>query len=363
MAFGPEIRFKIGGDTSALSRAFTGLQSVAAAAGARIQKSFGLKDAMKGVFQGIGIGSVQQVADMIQAPFRRAMESARDQAALNEDLMEGTFRTIAAIGGPARELEIKKRQFSDLSGDIAKMRVEIAKLNANPLNLFSDSAQQLIREQEQAVNALIKKQADIGAEIHIGVEMENRRTAAIQRQMQLDGQLADNQLRHRAELMQFDQRLAHLQREYNILQKQGARPAALQQNIADQAAIKNQKAIAAQAMKERFEDVRRVADAAEAQARIEINRGGEIAKSQARLNALRAEYDVLIKRNATSAEIEANRSSNSSAATHWRRGARRSWTSAKWALAARAVRPAAAVKPSASPIAVESLPSRRKKRP
>ena len=77
MAASSEIRFKIGADTSALSKAFVGAQSVAAAAGARLQKTFGLKDAMKGIFQGIGIGSVAREMQFTGTRLTRSTSGGR----------------------------------------------------------------------------------------------------------------------------------------------------------------------------------------------------------------------------------------------------------------------------------------------
>lgn len=272
-------------------------------------RKFSLGDALKGMAMGLGIGSVQALGETISGPFQRAMEQAKSMATLTGDLFQNTMRVIGAAGGPRRDFELQKKQLKDVSVEIEFQKSLIDDLNSNPINLFNAEGRQAIRDADQGLNDLLKKQSDIATNLHITTIEENRRTDSIQRQMQLEGELADNQLRHRAQLMSFDTRISALKREYVILQKQGALPSTLQETMAQIQALQNQKAIAAQTMREQFEDVKRNTSAAEAQAGIDLRRGGDMAKSQERLNALRADYDVLIKRNAVSSELETNRSS------------------------------------------------------
>lgn len=297
-------------DSAAVFEKAAELPATGFAAGFRkfFARKFSFQDALKGMMMGVGLGGVQSLGESISGPFERAMERAKSMATLTADLFQNTLRLIGTVGGPRREMDLQKQQLKDVRVELEFQQRLVDELNANPINLVSAEGRQAIREAEQGLNDLRKKQSDIATSLHVAAIDENRRTETIQRQMQLEGQLADHQLRHRSQLMAFDMRIGALKREHLIMEKQGALPSALQQNLAQIKALENQKLIAAQAMREQFEDVQRNARATEAQARIELNRGGEMAKSQARLNALRADYDVLIKRNATSAELEANRS-------------------------------------------------------
>ena len=169
MAASSEIRFKIGADTSALSKAFVGAQSVAAAAGARLQKSFGLKDAMKGIFQGIGIGSVSTITDLVVAPFERGAEQAKAMAAMTGDLLGQTLRYIGVVGGATKQLEQQAKQVNELNRDIAAQRQLVADLNANKINLLTPGGRAAITEAETGLNTLIAKQAEIATTVQIAV--------------------------------------------------------------------------------------------------------------------------------------------------------------------------------------------------
>ena len=113
MAASSEIRFKIGGDTSALSRAFVAAESVAAAAGKQLEKKFSLKDSMKSSVLALGL-SIEKIAEKIAATFtggapeawRASLDAANDSARLIE---ESTRRRMSTL-----------RQISDIEKQIAR---------------------------------------------------------------------------------------------------------------------------------------------------------------------------------------------------------------------------------------------------
>jgi hypothetical protein len=83
MSASSEIRYKIGGDTSALSRSFAQVESVAAAAGRSIHRKLGMKDAFKSGVLALGLSVEklsEQVAEMFTGGSQEAWKSALDSA-------------------------------------------------------------------------------------------------------------------------------------------------------------------------------------------------------------------------------------------------------------------------------------------
>lgn len=307
MAFGSEIRFKIGGDTSALSKAFVQAQSVAATAAQQIRKKFELKDAFKGLMQGIGIGSVDAVANAVLAPFQAAEERARKMASLTGDLLQTTLRTIGAIGGPSRELSIKQQQVRDMTRDIEDQKKLIGELRSNPLTFLREESRALLSQAEDELSNMIKRQAELGAEIQIAVVQENRRTQSLQRQAELQGQLHDAEMRYGSAFEKIQLRKRALQEEYNQLQKQGALPSTLQANLNEQAALEQSRQLLARNIEARIADVKRAMAADEEMMALERKNASEVEKLMARRRNLDRDFDTAKKRGATSDVLLENR--------------------------------------------------------
>jgi hypothetical protein len=240
MAFSSEIRYKIGGDVSGLNRAFVQAQSVAATAGQTIQKKFQGQNLFQGLMQGLGIGSVDTIANLVVAPFRAGAESARALVDLTSSLVENTYRWLGAVGGPTKELELQVRQVNDLNQAITQQRTLIADLNKNPLNLISEEGRGAIKTAEDGLNALILKQAELGTAAQIAALQENRRFENIRRQGQLQIDLANVELRRGTELEKTQLRLNDLKAQFITLQEQGALPSALLDNYRQQKLLEKQ---------------------------------------------------------------------------------------------------------------------------
>jgi hypothetical protein len=244
MAASNEIRFKIGADTSALSSGFAKAQSIAAIAGAQIQKKLGLRDAVKGMFVGLGIGSVDAISNIVVSPFRRGAEAAREMADLTSGLYQTTIRLFGAIGGPQKELELKQRQLRDISVDIQMAQKLASELESNPINFISQEGRDAMRQANQEVKTLIQKQADLNAEIEITKRSRAEAAAKIIRDARVEADVAKVQLERRGKLAELQARMNGLSREAVSLHKKfgGAGPE-VAGNLAQQAAIIDQIAI------------------------------------------------------------------------------------------------------------------------
>lgn len=306
MAFSSEIRFKIGADTSAFSKGMVQLQSIAGAANKTIERRFGMKEAFKGILQGVGIGSVKAIEQAVQGPFIRAMETAKEMASLTAATLQSTLKNIGNAGGPQRQLQLQRQELKDMNVDIAAQKKLVADLNGRPLNMFSEASRAAIKEAETGLNEMIKRQAELGAEIDIAVREEKRKTAAITAQANVEGALAMAEIQHKNELEKLDIRRAGLEKEYAVLQKQGAAGSTLAEKQKEIAAVADLKNVTKQAMKEKLDDIRRAGSDAAALAKLENDHAEEQEIYAERAKALYRERHTLQERGADPAALAEN---------------------------------------------------------
>lgn len=221
MAFSNEVRFKIGADTSALSKGFVAAQSIAATAGQQIQKKLGLKDAFKGLMQGIGIGSVQGITDLITRPFELGYERAKDILGLTTRLREITTAEITAGAGRVTVVRETQREIKDLNRDIEIQQQLVTDLNANPLNFVSPQGMALMREAETELTALKVRQAELQSKLTTDAKALRRETAAWNRQESLNADLAEAELRDAGDREKMQIRMNALVKEYAVIKKEG----------------------------------------------------------------------------------------------------------------------------------------------
>ncbi len=104
----PAVKVNIGGDASglvaALEQSKQAVSNFGSAASNILQRKLGLKDVFKGVLQGVGIASVNQIADKLVAPFKEAAASAEEIARSTERAANATERLIALRQTDAQQL-------------------------------------------------------------------------------------------------------------------------------------------------------------------------------------------------------------------------------------------------------------------
>lgn len=122
MSASSEIRFKIGADTSALSRGLVQAQTIAAAAGKSIRKKLGMQDAFKSTVLALGL-SIEKISEKLaemftggaQESWKAALDSAKEAERIIE---ESALRRMSTL-----------RQIEALEKEIAR---NAGKENANP---------------------------------------------------------------------------------------------------------------------------------------------------------------------------------------------------------------------------------------
>lgn len=221
MAFSSEIRFKIGGDTSALSKSLVAAQSVAATAGKTLEKKLGLKDAVKGLFQGIGIGSVDAIADAVVRPFELAYERSKNILSLTTRTREIALKEIEANGSNRDTIKARKTEVNDLSREIEIQQKLVEDLNSNPINFVSPRGLALLQEAEAELVNLQVRQAEVMSQINIARRAQTRESAQWARNESLGIDLGEAELRDASDREKLQIRLNSLQREYGVIAREG----------------------------------------------------------------------------------------------------------------------------------------------
>lgn len=240
MAASSEIRYKIGADTSALSTAFVKAQSIAASAGKQIEKKLGMKDAFKGLMQGIGIGSVDAIADAVVKPFQVAYERARDLVNLTSRVGEIQTREIVATGGRKAAIDAMKREVNDLSRDINDQQKLVESLD-NPIAKVNPMAANLLRDAEQELVAMKVRQVELQSQISVDTKLTGRATAEWSREQGVLQDLTEAELREAGEREKLQIRLNALVKEYARIVKAGNIGTDKERaNVGQQFAIQNQ---------------------------------------------------------------------------------------------------------------------------
>lgn len=274
---------------------------------AMLRRKFGAPDAAKDLLKGLGLGGIGAIAATAGEYFSMAADRARSVEQYTRGMYDNLVRVLSVVSGPARELELMRKEARGLNAELGVQRNLIRDLSSDPLTYITDSGRNALREAEQGLLDIQKRQSDISTQIDITTLQENRRAAAVQRQAQLEEQLAQHERINAAEMLKLDLRKQHLQREYNILRKEGALPSTLLENQRQQQAIENEKRAYAKALQERVSDIDRARQADKELAAVELRNGSNVEKMLVRLTALRRDYDTLRKRNATSDRLDENR--------------------------------------------------------
>lgn len=240
MAASSEIRFKIGADTSALSSAFGKAQSIAAVAGKQIERKLGMKDAFKGLMQGIGIGSVDAIADMVVRPFELGMQRAKDLSGMIARMRQIGTEEKVATGGRKTAIDAMKQEVNELNRDISDQQRLVRDLDT-PAAKVNPMAASLLREAEQEVVALKVRQAEIASRITTEAKLTNRATSEWAREQSTIQDLTEAELRNASEREKLQIRLNHLQREFRQIVKRGDIGTDKERNnLGQQFAVQNQ---------------------------------------------------------------------------------------------------------------------------
>lgn len=124
MALSSEITAKLGLKTEGFSNGLNLARNQVERFGAEISKvakqKFSIGDVFKGVLQGIGIGSVQAVADRLVQPFKDSADEA-------ERMERATDRTARSVEALIALRQTEQQQLAKLEKDLVRINAEIGK--------------------------------------------------------------------------------------------------------------------------------------------------------------------------------------------------------------------------------------------
>lgn len=272
-----------------------------------VRRKFSFGDAFKGLLAGVGIASVDAIADAIVRPFQLGADRAKDLVDLTKRIGEVTRNEIAVFGGAQAEMRLMKRELRDANRSIADQEKLVKELNDNPLNFVSQQGLAMLREAEGELNALKVKQAEVASQIRITNMLNVRQSGEIARNAIFAANLIQAEIGHATEIEKLEMRRLHLIRERRNLQREGASPVVISQNNAEQIAIGKQIELARKRQNEATADAKRDRAAAKALGEAQIRYASEREQYQIRYNALVAEYATLLERRAAPALLEANK--------------------------------------------------------
>jgi len=309
-----EIQAKLGLDDSKFERGLQGASRKATGILGMLQRKFSATDIFKDVFRSAGIGiGVGAIVEKIVNVYRRGAEEAGSMADHTQRLLDIQRNLEGAMGGPRRELELQVKQFNELNRDIEDQKRLIESLNNPVLEFINADYQQQVDQANAKLKEMVEKQASLGASAKIAANADKLRTEALQRQQVHANNLANIELRNGVEGMKFAERRRFLQEEYVAMQRQGALPSALQENLNRQKALEKEQAMFEKGQKEQREDIVRTARLDAELSAADLRDASEIEKKQIRLNGLRREYETIRnRRGILSNEALANRAQQDS---------------------------------------------------
>jgi hypothetical protein len=117
-----DIKFRIGADNSEFNKGLQNAESRGKAFGAamddvgkKLSRTFGAGDVFKGLLQGLGIGSVERIADLLATPLRRAADIAKEFLSFTDRATIATLRLLSLNRTDDQNLEVMKREEASLA--------------------------------------------------------------------------------------------------------------------------------------------------------------------------------------------------------------------------------------------------------
>lgn len=226
MAFTPEVKARLSLDTSPFQRALTSTVAQAGKAGEdigkKLKRSFGAGDVFKGLMQGIGIGSVGGIADIITRPFELAYERAQNLASVTGRLLGITTKEIAATAaGPNI---VRRGMESELKGVTAELAVQqklVDDLKANPLTYVNPVAFSMLTEAEKELGNLQVRQREVQSSISTFNKQTKKEQAEWSQAESLKSRLHDAEMRDLGELAKLETERLEIAQQLARLYKEG----------------------------------------------------------------------------------------------------------------------------------------------
>ena len=183
------IKVPVGVDTTGFERGLDRLAAQGNRFKATLERRFGLADVAKGFAQGLGIGSVQQIASLVSSFYESAAKDAERIEAASSRALDATLKAIGLRNSPEQNVAATRKRAGGLDRDISITRDTLNDLEGNPLNYATEGGRQQIAAQKQALDDLKAKQSELYYQADAMELQIRKRSEALQREK---GALQDN---------------------------------------------------------------------------------------------------------------------------------------------------------------------------
>ena len=153
------IKVDVNADTTGFQRGLDRLSAQADKFKQTVGRKFGLVDVGKGLLQGLGIGSVQQVAQLVTGFYERAAQSAKALEESTGRMLDMTLRAISLRNSPGQNADNLRGQAAGMNTEIGIQQGTLRDLKSNPLNWVTDAGRAAITDAEKALADMQEKQA------------------------------------------------------------------------------------------------------------------------------------------------------------------------------------------------------------
>lgn len=229
MAFVAEVKARLGLDTTDFQRGLTRTKSDLAQIGRdterKLARSFGGDDAIKGLLQGAGIGTLESVVAKLTEGFKEAAESAKNIAESTAKTLGIYTKIFASRRTDEQNLAENRKQQDRLQRDLADAKRTESRSTGSAFNPFTGKteATSIVTKSSDMVKAaeiaerlaeLASEEAQLKDRIAKAGEKQNederKRVAEVfKEQAELDEMLADNARKQ----MSTEEQIANLQDE------------------------------------------------------------------------------------------------------------------------------------------------------
>lgn len=225
MAFTSEVTAKLNLDKSGFDRGMTQVVASVGKAGAeinsRLEKAFSFKDVFKGLMQGIGIGSVQQIIGTVTGYFESQARSAQNLEERTGKAVDAQREYALSVASVADRYKILGKQVQDLNVDIEMQQKLVNDLRSNPLTFINESSRKELEAAEKKLGEIQDKRDAVLRQIDREKDANKRATDEWMRGERNKEELRDAELKDASELKKKQIEINQLVKEHSRLKREG----------------------------------------------------------------------------------------------------------------------------------------------
>lgn len=225
MAFTSEVTAKLNLDKTGFEKAWTSTVATVAKAGTeinnRLQKAFSFKDVFKGLMQGIGIGTVDQITRTVTGYFEDQANAAKDAEARSRNAVDRQRQYALSVASVSGRYKILGKQVKDLDIDIEMQKKLIDDLSSNPLTFINESSRKQLSDAKKGLEDLQDKQTMVLEQIDQEKKARRKVFQEMFEEAANEDKLAEIKRKGASDLEIAQTRLNQLEEERNKLVAEG----------------------------------------------------------------------------------------------------------------------------------------------